>query len=294
MKTQIPFSRNIQEFLNRDNKQIHSLGQLDKELLDLYATGEKKAIINFRTNVLEAQIHIINGGSFKVKDDTFAGCLMPGDLVIVILPVSKGVRYVMQTTVKGLYIDSFILQILDPRLNARVKFPKPERILFWQVPSQIMMKLENEHLQIMRDVQLIRETLSTSASTSSNEENLSTSSYSVTDYLTEKNKKQQADEHKKLLQSKPDSAELIDISLGGMCIRTQKGFGKELDNHFLYFCFSSMAQLNKKKRSPGIKVETLAVVRSYKTTASGDTLHIMFLSRLPEEAAHFFPDTNNK
>lgn len=288
MKIKIPFSRSIQEFLNRDNKQIYSLDQLDKELLDLYVAGKKKAIISFRTRVLEAQLHVINKSSFKIEDAIFAGYLMPRDLVIVSLSTSKGLQYVMQTTVKDLYIDNFILQIRDPRLNERVKFPKPEKILFWQVPPLLMVKLENEHLQIMRDIELIRKVQTPSSKPNANEKKPSKASYRVTDYLTEKNEQEQAVEYKKLLNPKPASAELIDVSLGGMCIRTEKGLGKELDNRFLYLSFNSIGSPSKKRQSPSIKIETFAVVRSYKTSASSDNLHIMFLSHLPEEAVHFF------
>lgn len=295
MKIQIPFSRRIQELINRSNIQIRSLNALDDNLLELYKTGQKKAILVFRSRVIEVQLHVINNRQIKITDINLSVFMRPGDLVLVILPGNKGNRYVLQTFVKELFVDRFKLQTLDPRLNERVKLSIPGNVSFLQVPPLLTVELEKGHSQIIRDVQLTRKVQPVTL----NEQGVAQTSlavpgYKVTDYFAEKDQKEASCLHKKFLKHKPIAAKLIDISLGGMCIITKQGVGEKLENHFLYINIDSKGSpLAKASLHTSLKIKALAVVRTYNTASDGDYLHLMFFSQLPEEAIQFFPVQDN-
>lgn len=293
MKIKIPFSRRIQELINRNNIQVRSLDKLDDNLRKLYTAGQKKGILIFRTKVLEVQIHIIDDIHIKIVDINLSVFVRAGDSVIIILPANEGKRYVLQALVKELFVDRLKLQILDPRSNERVKLIEPISMAFWQVPPLFMAKLENDNLQIIREIKLIRESqpAATGTDAATQTDSVAAPRYSIVDWLAEKDEKQASDAYKKFLERKPASSELIDISLGGMCIKTAQGLGKELNNYFLYVTFDSSTQLDAKGASlqPGLNISSFAVVRSYNSSPDGDQLHIMFLSQLPAEAVQFFP-----
>lgn len=294
MKVQIPFSRRIQELINRNNIQIRSLKTLDENLLKLYRTGQKKAILIYRSKVHEVQIHLIGARHIKVTDINLSIFMRPGDLVFIILEGDEGKRYVLQTSVVELFVDRFKLKILDPRSNERVKLSKPCRISFLQVPPLLSVELEKENMQIIRETELVRKgrPVMLSDEEAPAEPTPPTAVYEIIDFFTEKDrKKKKSAMYKSFLEHKSIPAKLIDISRGGMRIQVKQGLAKKLENYFLYVKFDSSELTGENEGGPhsSIKIMAFAIIRSFKATPEGDNLHLMFFSQLPEEAVQYFP-----
>lgn len=294
MQATIDVAKYIQELLNRSNVQVRSLDQVDDHLKELYTTGNKKAILLYHSQVSEAPIRILDARRIEITDDTLPLYLKHGDMIIVLLPAPEGKRYVLQTTLEELFIDRFVLQILDPRATKRLKFAG-HNMVFWQIPTVLMLKLEREELRLVReDGEMEPENRSKPKSWA---EKQFQPGYNIIDYFSEVELDQVSLTYQALIDSEAVSAKLLDISRGGLCLRTKPGMGKNLKNHFLYIKLELVGVQQTGSKilpQPGIKIMTFAVVRSFKDSKKGDELHLMFLATLPETASAYFPGNLTK
>ncbi len=292
MQVTLNVSQYIRELLNRSNVQVRSLDQIEEGLKNLFATGQKKAILLFHAQVHEALIRIQDSRHIQISDDTLPVYMRPGDMVIVLLPGPDGKRYVLQTTLVELFIDRFILRILDPRSTRRLKFAG-HNMIFWQVPTILMLKLEQESLHLIRaDGEMVARP---------GQKNWAEKQYkpgfNVIDFLFEPELEQISLTFQALVDSEPIPAKLLNISLGGLCVLAKPGAGKNLKNHFLYVNVELTGFREEESKilpQSGVKIMAFAVVRSYTSNKKGDCLHLMFLSSLPDESSQYFPDTWTK
>jgi len=293
MQVTLNVSQYLKELLNRSNVQVRSLDQIEDDLKELFATGKKKAIILFRTQVHEAQIRIQDSRHLQISDDTLPLYVRPGDMVIVLLPAPGGKRYVLQTTLVELFVDRFILRILDPRSTKRLKFGG-HNMIFWQVPTILMLQLEQEKLRLVR---ADGELETTGQGRKSWAEKEFKSGFNVIDFLLESEIEQLSLTFQAVVDSEPVPAKLLDISLGGLCVLAKAGTGKNLKNHFLYVKLELTGfkeEGTKILPQAGVKIMAFTVVRGFTPSKRGDYLHLMFLSPLPDNSSQYFPNTWTK
>ncbi|OGQ85402.1 MAG: hypothetical protein A2512_00145 [Deltaproteobacteria bacterium RIFOXYD12_FULL_56_24] len=292
----------VKELFERNNIQVHSLDALDADLRQQFAHGKKKALIFFRGTVLQTIISETGNRRLLLPPEVLPAGSKAGEKIIVILPAERdNMRYVLQAFIKNVFIDRVDLQIMDPRYYRRVRPVAKHNILVRNVPPQLLLELQAEKLQLVREMEGLREDEETTVQEEAlppeegktkKRKTAAKDVYEdpvqeqrITDLLCEEEGEIAAG-YKALLQDSPLSGTLVDFSCGGMSIATKNGDGAELPNGLLY-CNFDLSRRDGIGNTISLEVNIFAIVRSHKATAKGHLLSLMFLSRLPEDILLF-------
>ncbi len=82
---------------------------------------------------------------------------------------------------------------------------------------------------------------------------------------------------------------LVDVSVGGLCLKIPSGEGEEIVNKLIYSSYTVMPnQTSEGIYDAGLKIDAFSVVRSCIADKDADKLNCMFLVRLSKMVENFF------
>uniref|UniRef100_A0A7V4N376 PilZ domain-containing protein n=1 Tax=Thermodesulfobacterium geofontis TaxID=1295609 RepID=A0A7V4N376_9BACT len=239
------------------NIQLGSLNYLPDPLKVDLNKALKDALIFHKQNLLKGTLKALNEREIFFNKDVEIPEFSEGDLVIIIIPQSNR-RYVFQTIVKENLSDGYKLRILSPRHDKRLilKTIVPIFITYLN-PSLFTNFIESEYYLIrnsnfsLEDVSQLNE---------------------LQFYDIIFNEKNQIDEEfKKSINTYQVQGEIVDISSGGLCVKTPVILQIPENIHLVYTKFEIVAE-NK-----NIKSGLLCDLRNIRFEGITTFLHMAFL-----------------
>ena len=329
MHNEIDFSQQVKEILNRNNIQVRSLAMLNNETKQLFLQHRKKAILLIRGKVYEREIDAPDDKTIDIFDSMLNPYLKLGQLVLLVLPADKGRRFVLQTSVKNIFVDRFRLVTLDPRKNQRFPVTGNTPVFFRTVPDSIAIGIQNGELRTIRETAHIvpddlthvlkqagsdvkpependaklemglpdeamppKKLLSSDLASQKAQAPVTSPDHInalVHDILYQKNHDQQSPEYVEFKKQTPVQGILQDISLGGMCV-TRSNEGNALFSDQL---IAVQTSLKIPDDNTTLDLFLFAVVRNVRINNGQLKANLQFLSRMPKAAVQFFPTKEN-
>jgi hypothetical protein len=289
MLNTIAFSREIIEYTNRNNVQAFSLTLIDRNILEPYATGSKKALILYESRVYQKKIRILGSQEVAVYDNSLNTFLKKGKRVLLVLPAPDSRRFVLQSRITEIYIDRFLLQVLDPRIDHRYKIKRHSEASFKIIPPSLLVRLQQNAATIARNIVGLDNLHAESAIESTAEQQ-----YAITETVScaeDAESDAATAEFAELLRVHSFETRLLDIYLGGLAMEAPKKIGESIRNEIAYIDCRFPVVPNVEAVSPynaALDLKLFGVVREFRATDSLKTIHVMFVARLPDTAAGFF------
>ncbi len=212
-------------FHRKKNIQLKSIQMLPPDIqffLDFYL---KKMIALHHQKIFPVSVKPLHKTSEKlilIKDGKLTP-LKKGEFFLLILPTEK-VRYIFQTVVEEEQEDAYVLRILDPRTEQRYKIDKPIFVFLSYIPEKNFSTFLSQDYFFVRDVNL-----------SQLEDIEKLEEIYFFDLIL--NHKEQLDDFVKIVSKVHLKGELVDISRGGLCVRTSDWYFSSEGNYFFYVRF---------------------------------------------------------
>jgi hypothetical protein len=253
----ISLSNKIKTSILIRNIQLGSLNYLPESLKVDLNKALKEAIIFHKQNLLKGTLKAINEKEIFLEKEPGIPELSEGDLVIIIIPQSN-IRYVFQTLVKGKLPDGYKLEILNLRHDKRLilKTIVPAFVTYLK-PNLFINFIENEYY-------LIRN------SNFSLENAPQLKELQFYDLIF--NEKNQIDEEfKRAINTYQIQGEIVDISNGGLCVKSPVMVQIPENIHLVYTKFEIIVE------DKSIKSGLLCHLRNTRFEGTNTFLHMAFL-----------------
>lgn len=253
----ISLTKKIQASVLTRNIQLGSLNYLPTPLkIDLNKTLQG-ALIFYQQNLLKRTLKVLNEREIFLNKEPGMIEFLKGDLVLIIIPQNK-IKYIFQTTVEEVLPDGYKLKILNPRHDKRLTLNTSVPVFISYINHSLFLNfIQNEYY-------LIRNS------------NFSLEKASELDDLQfydlvfdEKN--QIDEEFKKAINTYQIMGEMVDISSGGVCIKTYNIVQIPENVHLFHTKFEISVQ-NK-----SIKAGLLCHLRNTRFEEINTFLHMAFL-----------------
>lgn len=285
MKKEFNVSQQIKESLSRSNVQVHSLASMDDALKYEYTTGKKKAMVIYRSKVYERKVTFASHDLFVIIDDELNNHLKMGDSLVVVFGTGGKSRMVVQVSVAKKFADRFGVKIKDPRHDKRYPVPRFKDLRYWLMPLDVILKLQEGEYLMEREL---------SGPITATPDDLQAENHDqsvVLDTIMDGTTLELATNFTKAISESTQIVQsLVDVSVGGFCLKIPSGNGEKLINKLIYSSYTLMASSQEAGGiyGAGLKVDAFSVVRSCIPVSDGDKLNCMFLVHLSKMVENFF------
>lgn len=247
----VEISAQIKNILDRNNVQCRSLAALPEGLFELFLARRRPAVVLLRGRPVRAVVRRgIDEETFEMEAPELVPHLKAGDLVLVVFPGPDGRRYVVQARVAAVFADGFRGECMDPRYSDRL-CPEGEVVVSWRrVPDDVELALRGGELRVFRNMD---------------------------DGVVEKAAPDETDQREPPgFEGKREFAVLADISCGGAALASRGRVDGGIVDHLLYL---------ETEKSAAARAGLFGVVRGVSDGGRGSVIHVMFVARIPEDAA---------
>lgn len=311
MKKEVDFSVHVKEVMNRNNVQLQSFALLDKDVKNSFFQHRKKAVLLIRNKVYEREISSLDDKTIDVFDTMLIPYLKNGQLVLLVLPTDGKLRYVLQTSVAGLYVDRIRLKILDPRKNRRFSLSGSRSVRIRTIDDATALRIQGGELRSVRQVagilpdnfsgskELEEQGEQNRAGTPEKSESPGETKEqkqdvgamrpdpAIQDMLFCAEKDESAEDYTAILQQEGVSGTIADISLGGMCISLPENKEAFFTDQLVVLEYSLANQKDDQDAKP-LALLVFAVVRNHATSEGLCRMSLEFLSLLPKAVEGYF------
>ncbi|MBU0676059.1 MAG: hypothetical protein KJ950_15590 [Proteobacteria bacterium] len=315
MSYAVDISGKVKEIMNRNNVQIRSLELLDPRIKALFTGRKLKAVVIVNNKVFERLIDSPEKGSIDVIDTELISYLKVGQLILIVLPVDKKKRYVLQTTVQSLYVDRFRVEPLDPRKNRRYPQFTDTLVRVRVVNDPTVMRIQVGEIDVTRKIDGLRlddqiplavgsspvnyekksnkssgEELQPVAEPVTEENSVDQELAEVRDVLCINASSELSPDQQKINQQPQITGKVDDISLGGICFKCEGKGDVFVLNQLLYLDVALENSFGAGSRPMCLNLAVFALVRAVRPEGDFCRLNLQFLSGLPPSAESYFPE----
>ena len=288
------------EILRRSNVQIYSLDCIDPAIKDHFLSGKKRVLIFFEKDFLWGRLHKTGQQRLTVEtEEPLPPSVKEGDIGLVVLPVSKERRFVLQGQVLKRFLHSVEISIVDPRKDVRFKvIERGFKIFVHQLTDKMVQALLYEKLLFVREInfgldefevegedttQLKVHYGEADADRTQSSSDYTPFEYKAKDYLVHLKARDIYPEYKSLIEGPPDFiAQIVDLSRGGAALSSENGPILTVGD---VLAISGNITLSPKDLFDFL---LLGVVRGISKEKSSSCIHLMYLKALPFRAQVLF------
>ncbi len=288
------------EILRRSNVQIYSLDCIDPAIKDHFLSGKKRVLIFFEKDFLWGRLHKTGQQRLTVEtEEPLPPSVKEGDIGLVVLPVSKERRFVLQGQVLKRFLHSVEISIVDPRKDIRFKvIERGFKIFVHQLTDKMVQALLYEKLLFVREInfgldefevegedttQLKVHYGEADADRTQSSSDYTPFEYKAKDYLVHLKARDIYPEYKSLIEGPPDFiAQIVDLSRGGAALSSENGPILTVGD---VLAISGNITLSPKDLFDFL---LLGVVRGISKEKSSSCIHLMYLKALPFRAQVLF------
>ncbi len=289
------------EILRRSNVQIYSLDCIDPTIKDHFLSGKKRVLIFFEKDFLWGRLHKSGQQRLTVEtEESLPPYVKEGDIGLVVLPVSKERRYVLQGQVLKRFLHTVEISIVDPRKDVRFKvIDRGFKIFAHQLTDNMVQALLYEKLLFVREINFGLDEFEVKGEDTAQfkvhygeadvDRTQSSSSYTpfeykAKDYLVHLKARDIYPEYKSLIKGPPDfEAQIVDLSRGGAALLSLENGPSLTVGDVL--AISGNITLSPKDLFDFL---LLGVVRGISKEEASSCIHLMYLKALPLRAQVLF------
>ncbi|PMP63559.1 MAG: hypothetical protein C0197_02345 [Caldimicrobium thiodismutans] len=264
MKEKVDIALKIKERVLIRNITLFSLDKLPEEIYNKLPHLKRNFLLLYDQKLHKPEIDILSPRKILIKKNKELPTFQKGDLCLLILPLSKA-RYVFQVKITEENEDGFIGEFVDPRSDERIAIKSNIPVFVSFITPKFVQTILN-----YLGYQLLRET------------NFSPDSYQdlreihLYDLIINENHNID-EEFKKLIQKTFLVGELVNISKGGLSVRTKGRINITDEFGVFYLKFD----IHLKAKS--FKFALFAHLRNISFKEDFTYLHLAFLSSLKRE-----------
>ena len=288
------------EILRRSNVQIYSLDCIDPAIKDHFLSGKKRVLIFFEKDFLWGRLHKTGQQRLAVEtEEPLPPYVKEGDIGLVVLPISKERRFVLQGQVLKRFLHSVEISIVDPRKDVRFKvIERGFKIFVHQLTDKMVQALLYEKLLFVREInfgldefevegedttQLKVHYGEADADRTQSSSDYTPFEYKAKDYLVHLKARDIFPEYKSLIEGPPDFiAQIVDLSRGGAALSSENGPILTVGD---VLAISGNITLSPKDLFDFL---LLGVVRGISKEKASSCIHLMYLKALPFRAQVLF------
>ena len=288
------------EILRRSNVQIYSLDCIDPAIKDHFLSGKKRVLIFFEKDFLWGRLHKTGQQRLAVEtEEPLPPYVKEGDIGLVVLPISKERRFVLQGQVLKRFLHSVEISIVDPRKDVRFKvIERGFKIFVHQLTDKMVQALLYEKLLFVREInfgldefevegedttQLKVHYGEADADRTQSSSDYTPFEYKAKDYLVHLKARDIYPEYKSLIEGPPDFiAQIVDLSRGGAALSSENGPILTVGD---VLAISGNITLSPKDLFDFL---LLGVVRGISKEKASSCIHLMYLKALPFRAQVLF------
>lgn len=264
MKEKISFALKLKERVLFKNLSLKSFELLPEGIYKNLSHYLKNFLLLYKANIYKPELQILTDSSALLKKSEKLPPFKIGELLLLILPFPDK-KFIFQCKVIEYKEEGFLLKILDPRAEERIKFKGEIPIfLYFIPPAYIQQLLQNEELQLLRESNFSEETFKDLPE--------------IHIYDLVLNERHSIDDSfKKLLKNSLLIGSLVDISRSGICL-SHTGQIKIEDPFKVFYINVTLSKSDKQ-----IKLGLFCHLRDLSYREGKTFFHFTFLISLREE-----------
>lgn len=264
MKEKIILASKLKERILIKNLSLNSLKRLPSEIYHKLPQLINTFLLLYGHSIYHPQIKILSDNRIFLKKSEKLPSITTGELLLLILPFSDK-RFVFQSKVIEQNEEGFLLEILDPRADERIKIHTQIPVFLYFISSKYVQELiQNVEYQLLR------------------ESNFSSENFELLEeihlYDLVLNANHNIDEtFKKLIKRPFLVANLVDISKSGLSAQTSGQINLEDEFNLFYL------NLNLTFSNKNIKMGLFSHLRGLSYKEDKTRFHFTFLIGLKED-----------